>query len=101
MRWLQAIHRHLVLSILTAMALGFILGILFDTERLRVMVTPLSFLMVYPMMVTLNFRSLLERGNWKLQGVTQLINFVYLPLLAVVFGGSFFLRKIITDWVFC
>ncbi len=90
MRWLQAIHRHLVLSILTAMAFGFILGILIDTERLRVMVTPLSFLMVYPLMVTLNFRSLLERGNWKLQGVTQLINFVYLPLLAVVFGWIFF-----------
>ena len=90
MRLLQAIHRHLVLSILTAMTLGFIIGVLIDTESFRIMVTPLSFLMVYPMMVTLNFRSLLERGNWKLQGVTQLINFVYLPLLAIVFGWLFF-----------
>ncbi|TVP95102.1 MAG: arsenic resistance protein [Acholeplasmatales bacterium] len=87
---LQAIHRHIVVSILIAMVLGFLIGIRVDTEGLRRMVTPLSFFMVYPMMVTLNFRSLLERGNWKLQGVTQLINFVYLPLLAIVFGWVFF-----------
>ncbi len=91
MRILFWMQKHLVQSILIGMVLGFLIGVLFDDlSYLRRFVTPLSVLMVYPMMVTLNYRSLLVRGNVKLQVVTQVINFVYLPLLAVLFGVIFF-----------
>ncbi|MFH5880974.1 arsenic resistance protein [Liberiplasma polymorphum] len=90
MKLLYWISGHIVLSILIAMSIGFLVGAFIDTSSLRGLVTYLSFLMVYPMMVTLNFKSLKEKGNLKLQVVTQCINFIYLPLLAVLFGYIFF-----------
>ena len=87
LKWIQ---QHLVLSILIGMVVGVIIGSLFDTSFLRGSVTMLSFFMVYPMMVTLNYKSLFEKGNNKLQLVTQLINFIYLPALAYLFGILFF-----------
>jgi len=87
---LKWIKQHLVLSIIIGMIVGIVIGGLTDTSMLRGGVTLLSFLMVYPMMVTLNYKSLFEKGNNKLQIVTQLINFVYLPFLAFIFGIIFF-----------
>ena len=90
MRLLTWISKHIVLAIIIGMVIGFFLGLIFDTSSLRVMVTPLSVLMVFPMMVTLNFRSVFEKGSMKLQLTTQAINFIYLPLLALLFGLVFF-----------
>lgn len=87
LKWIQS---HLIISILLSMVIGLIIGRLFDTSALRSSVTLLSFLMVYPMMITLNFKSLKEKGNIKLQVTTQLINFVFAPLLALLFGLIFF-----------
>ena len=90
MHALTWISKHIVLAIIIGMGFGFLMGLVFDTRALRILVTPLSFLMVFPMMVTLNFKSVFEKGSMKLQVVTQAINFVYLPLLAIVFGWIFF-----------
>ncbi len=87
---LKWIKRHLVLSIVTGMVVGLFVGAFFDTRPLSSLVTAISFMMVYPMMVTLDFSSLMKKGNYKLQLVAQLINFVYLPLLAFGFGLLFF-----------
>ena len=87
LKWIQ---KNLVVSILLGMVLGFLIGLIVDTRPLRVYVNVLSFFLVYPMMVTLNFKSLLMKGNPKLQLVTQLVNFGYLPLLAYLFGIIFF-----------
>jgi len=87
LRWIK---QHLVLSIMIGMVVGLMIGQVFDTTVLSPSVTMLSFLMVYPMMVTLHFPSLLTKGNTRLQVVTQLINFIYLPFLAFVFGLIFF-----------
>ena len=90
MNVLKYIQKHLVFFILGGMVSGFLIGLFVNTQPLRVSVNWLSFFLVYPMMVTLNFKSLLARGNVKLQLVTQLVNFGYLPLLAYVFGVVFF-----------
>ncbi len=87
---LTYIKSNIVTSILIGMVIGLIAGWFIDTSPLRGLVTILSFLMVYPMMVTLDFSSLFSKGNIKLQLITQLINFVYLPLMAYVFGLIFF-----------
>lgn len=87
LKWIQT---HLIVSILLSMIIGLVIGRLFDTSSLRSSVSVLSFLMVYPMMVTLNFKSLKEKGNIKLQVTTQLINFIFAPLLAILFGLLFF-----------
>jgi len=67
LKWVQ---QNLVISILIGMVLGVLIGAFIDTSFLRGSVTAISFLMVYPMMVTLNYKSLFERGNNKLQVVT-------------------------------
>ncbi len=91
---LKTIQKHLVVSILVGMMMGFLVGLVVDTSLLRGSVGVLTFLMVYPMMVTLNYKSILSKGNWKLQATTQMINFLYLPFLAYLFGIVFFREMI-------
>jgi ACR3 family arsenite efflux pump ArsB len=85
--WIQ---KHIVQSIILGMSIGFIVGALFDTSTAQSSVLFLSIMMVYPMMVTLNYRSLLSKGSIKLQVITQMINFILLPFLAYLFGIVFF-----------
>lgn len=51
---------------------------------------PLTILMIYPMMVTLNIRTVLSGCDWKLQGTTQLINFLVIPAVGYGLGRLFF-----------
>ncbi|MFW5838738.1 MAG: arsenic resistance protein, partial [Bacillota bacterium] len=85
--WIQ---KHIVQSIIIGMGIGFTIGALFDTSIAQSSVLFLSIMMVYPMMVTLNYRSLLSKGSIKLQIITQMINFILLPFLAYIFGIIFF-----------
>lgn len=94
MKLLKWINAHLVVCLLLAMILGVVFGNYVDTRSLRSFVSPLSFFMVYPMMVTLNYKSIFKKGNTKLQLTTQAINFIYLPIMAYVFGILFFSDEI-------
>ncbi len=87
---LKVIKNNMVMAIIIGMLVGLGIGQLIDTTPLRSMVSVVAFLMVYPMMVTLDFSSLLQKGNMKLQVVTQIINFLVLPFMAYVFGLVFF-----------
>lgn len=51
---------------------------------------PLTFLMVYPMMVNLQIKKIFLKGDLKVQIVTQLINFIIIPFLAFGLGKIFF-----------
>ena len=87
--WLQ---KHLVWSIPGAMLLGLGAGALTDAGLLRWAILPLTFLMVYPMMVTLNLRALAAPGGQRLQGTVLAINFVLMPFVG--WGiGLWFLRR--------
>jgi ACR3 family arsenite efflux pump ArsB len=72
------------------MALGIILGYYFDLSFLAKTILPLTFLLVYPMMVTLKLETIFEKWNFKLQIVTQIINFIVFPLIAYGLGLIFF-----------
>lgn len=88
---LTYIKKNLIYSILIAMVLGVVAGYFIkDPSFLKLAILPLTIMMVYPMMVTLKFSSLLQKGNIKLQVVTQLINFIVFPLIAFVIGIIFF-----------
>jgi len=93
---LIAINKNLVLAIPLFMVAGFIFGITLAPEyiaRLKILIVPLTFLMVYPMMVTLNIQHLKKGLNWKLQLITQLINFAIIPIAAFVLGKIFFAEQ--------
>lgn len=85
--WMQ---KHLIWSIPLAMIAGLVSGQLADPSPLRLAILPLTFLMVYPMMVTMNLRQLVRRGSGKLLWVTQLINFVLVPAIGYGAGLLFF-----------
>lgn len=90
MKILYWIKSHLIYSILISIGTGLIVGYLFDVSWMRHLIMPLTFMLVYPMMVTLKLSSVFEKMNVKLQGATAITNFVIFPLLAFVIGQLFF-----------
>ncbi len=92
--FLLSINKKLILAIPVIMSLGFIFGISVEqdmVQSLKGLIVPLTFLMVYPLMVTLNIKHLKDGiTNIKLQVLTQAINFGIIPFLAYGLGLYFF-----------
>ena len=89
-RVLSFLQKNLVWSIPLSMAVGLLYGYLFDASPLKQFIIPVTFIMVYPMMVTLNVKTIFKGQDYKLQITTQIINFVLVPLLAFYTGKLFF-----------
>ena len=91
---LLSINKKLFWAVPAMMLLGFLFGRVVNQETvksLKSLIMPLTFLMVYPMMVTLNIKSLKDGiKNVKLQVLTQVINFGIVPFLAYGLGLYFF-----------
>jgi len=87
---LNKIQKNLTIAIPVFMILGFIFGLLFTPLFLKKLIVPFTFMMVYPMMVNLQFRKLLLKGNTSLQLMTQVINFGIIPFIALFLGKIFF-----------
>ena len=83
---LTYIQKNLVWTIPVSMGFGLIFGYLFDTASLKQLIIPVTFIMVYPMMVTLHVKSVFKGRDLKLQAITQVINFVFIPLLVFFIG---------------
>lgn len=87
------INKNLVYTIPLFMLAGFLFGGGVDaifSRKLKLLIIPLTFLMVYPMMVTLNIKHLKQGMNPKLQGTAQFINFALIPFIAFFLGKWFF-----------
>lgn len=87
---LNFFQRNLTLSIPIFMILGLIFGSLNNVAFLKSWIVPLTFLMVYPMMITLNIKELFTKGNTKLQVTAQIVNFGIIPFLGFGIGLIFF-----------
>ncbi len=87
---LGKLNKNLIVAIPILMLLGFFFGWKFNAAGLKSLILPFTFLMVYPMMVTLNIRKVLEGGDGKAQLLTQLINFAVIPFVAFAAGKIFF-----------
>lgn len=87
---LTRLNKNLILAIPAAMLLGFAYGSIAPAAWLQQLIVPLTFLMVYPMMVNLKFAKLVEGGNGKALGLAQLINFAIIPFVAWGLGKLFF-----------
>ncbi|MDB9495623.1 bile acid:sodium symporter [Spirulina major CS-329] len=89
-KFFESLQKNLVWSIPAVMVLGLIFGSVTDPMFLRATIIPLTFLMVYPMMINLQVAKVFMGGNVRLQLVTQLINFAIIPFLAFGLGKLFF-----------
>lgn len=92
-RTLTVINKNLTLAIPVTMLAGFAYGLLGDPTFLKNLIIPFTFLMVYPMMVTLKIRSVLEGGDTRAQLLTQAINFLVIPFFAYGIGRLFFAER--------
>ena len=87
---LKKLQSNLVYVIPISMICGLIGGgYLFDARPLKQLIIPITFVMVYPMMVTLNVRSIFKGRDLKLQVVTQVINFIIIPAIVFYIGKLF------------
>jgi len=91
---LIALNRHLTLAIPAMMLAGLIFRLYGgDPKQLKGMILPFTFLMVYPMMVTLKIRQLFAGGDNKAQVMAQTINFAIIPFVAFGLGKLFFAER--------
>ncbi len=87
---LKFLQKNLVYVIPISMLCGLLGGgYLFDARPLKQLIIPITFIMVYPMMVTLNTRSIFKGHDFKLQFTTQLINFILIPIIVFSIGKIF------------
>ena len=87
---LQKITKNLIIFIPLSLFLGFISGLYLDLNFLKNFVLFFTFLMIFPMMVGVNFRKLREPGDTKVILVAQIINFFIIPFVAFYLGKAFF-----------
>lgn len=87
---LSALKQNLVWSVPAFMIVGIIFGALADASFLKAAIVPLTFLMVYPMMINLQIAKVFAGGDFKLQAITQIINFAIVPFFAFGIGKLFF-----------
>lgn len=90
MQLIRLVTGNLVRAIPVAMLAGLLFGLLMPTGWLRSLIVPLTFLMVYPMMVGLKISQLAQRGDGRVQLLTQAINFGVIPFVAYGLGLMFF-----------
>ena len=86
---LKILKSNLVWSIPCSMGMGLAFGYFFDSSWLKGAVVPLTILMIYPMMATIDIKAVFLRCSCKLQIVAQLINFIIIPLVGVGIGKIF------------
>ena len=88
--WLK---NNLVWSIPIFMVAGLIFGAIVNPAFLKSAIIPLTFLMVYPMMINLQVQKVFSGGDIKVQLVTQVINFAVVPFVAYGLAMIFFWRS--------
>ncbi len=80
------LQKHLSLILPIAMAAGGLFGVVFDAAPLKVLVLPLTFSLVYPMMIGFDPRKLFAKGDAKLQASALILNFGVFPFIAFGLG---------------
>jgi ACR3 family arsenite transporter len=96
---IAALKKNLVWSIPAFMIAGLIVGALVNPAPLKSLIIPLTFLMVYPMMINLQVQKVFSGGDLKVQLVTQLINFAIVPFFAYGLGYVFFGEDRVLVWL--
>jgi len=90
---LAHLTKNLALAIPVTMLLGLLYGLVAPSAWLRMLIVPLTLLMVYPMMVGLQLRQLLQGGDLRAQWLAQAINFGVIPFVAWAIGLLWFAEQ--------
>ena len=93
LKLLKILNRNLIIVIPASMAAGFAFGLHSDPRPLKKLIPIFTFLMVFPMMVTLQYRKAFTKCSYLTQGIAQFTNFVIVPLAGFGLGRIFFPDK--------
>ncbi len=89
-RVLSHIQSKLIYYLPLTMISAVLFGYFYDPSPLKSLMSPIIFLMVYPMMVTLRYKELMVGGNKRLMLVTQVVNFIIFPVIGYGIGKLLF-----------
>ena len=81
---------NLIIVIPVSMAAGFGFGSFADPSSLKSLIPVFTFLMVFPLMVTLQYKKAFTKCSYFTQGTAQFINFIVVPLMGYGLGHLFF-----------
>ncbi|MHB9003386.1 MAG: arsenic resistance protein [Coriobacteriia bacterium] len=84
------LSKHLVWLIPLAMVLGLTFGAAVDLSWMKVLVLPLTMLMVYPMLVNFRPADALDMSDSKAVGLAMALDFIVLPFVAWGLAVAFF-----------
>ena len=87
---LARLQANLFWAIPMAMIAGVASGYFFDMSFVKITIVPLTFLMVYPMMVNMDVGKVFNLEGMKCQLTAQVINFGIIPFIAFGIGKFFF-----------
>ena len=87
---LSFIKKNLIVSIMISMVLGLVIGFYFNLSKLQSLILPLTMLMIFPMMVNLKLKEILELKKFKLILTALIVNFTILPFVSYFVGNLFF-----------
>jgi len=90
MKFIAWLSKNLSLSIPLFLMLGLAASLTLPTQALLVLIVPFTLLMIYPMMVGVKPRQLLQPGNNVVQLWAVGINFLCIPFIAYGLGYVFF-----------
>jgi ACR3 family arsenite efflux pump ArsB len=75
------LKKHLSVVILVTVVLAIIIGVIFNLPKLNSLTTPLTILIVFPMMIGLRFQDIFSLKDVKVQLITQIVNFALIPFI--------------------
>ncbi len=81
--------KNLIWSIPTVLILGFIVGLNCDTSFLKDYILLFTFIMIYPTMIGFKIKEAIGLSHMKVVVGSSLLNFIFIPLFAYVFGKVF------------
>ena len=88
------LKKNLVVVIPISMIMGIFFGYFFNPSFLKSLILPLTIMMIYPMMVTLNMKSVFSSCCLKTQVLIQSINFIIIPIIGYFLGIFFFSNNV-------
>lgn len=81
--------KNLVVSIPIVLLLGMIVGINVNTSFMKVMILPLTFIMIYPTMIGFKIKEAVDLSHMKVVTISGILNFIVIPIIAFIFGKIF------------
>ena len=81
--------KNISITIPTALVLGFLTGVIFDTSLLKQLILPITVFMIYPTMIGFKGGEICNLSHGKFMLTVMGLNFILIPMVAYLLGIQF------------